>query len=145
MPYLMPDEALNPAAINARNAATLPGHLGIEVTRIDRDGMEGSFTIGPQHMAPNGYLHAGSLVSLADSLCGMACFASLPDTARGFTTIELKSNFFATALEGRVEGVARPVHLGGMTQVWDCEVTHRETGKRMAAFRCTQMVLTPRN
>ena len=77
--------------------------------------MEGGFDITPHHMAPNGFLHAGSLVTLADSLCGMACAAALPDTASGFTTIELKSNFFSTAREGRVEGVARPVHLGGTT------------------------------
>ena len=145
MPYLMPDDALDPAAINTRNTPFLPGHLGIALTRIGRDGTEGGFTIGPRHMAPNGYLHAGSLVTLADSLCGMACSATLPETARGFTTIELKSNFFATATEGHVDGIARPVHLGGTTQVWDCEVTHRETGKRMALFRCTQLVLMPRN
>ena len=144
MSYLMPDEAMDPALINARNAGTLPGHLGIELTRMGRDGTDGGFAIAPHHMAPNGFLHAGSLVSLADSLCGMACSATLPAKARGFTTIELKSNFFATATEGHVDGVARPVHLGGTTQVWDCELTHRETGKRMALFRCTQLVLMPR-
>ncbi|MEZ5997089.1 MAG: PaaI family thioesterase [Hyphomonas sp.] len=142
--YLMSDAAIDPAAINARNVPFLPGHLGLEITRLGRDGAEGGFTIGPHHMAPNGFLHAGSLVTLADSLCGMACSASLPETARGFTTVELKSNFFSTATEGRVHGVASPVHLGGTTQVWDCEVTHKETGKRMALFRCTQLVLMPR-
>ncbi|MEZ6010665.1 MAG: PaaI family thioesterase [Hyphomonas sp.] len=144
MPYLMPDEALDPAAINTRNTAFLPGHLGITLTRMGRDGTAGYFAVTPHHMAPNGFLHAGSLVTLADSLCGMACSATLPDTARGFTTIELKSNFFSTTTEGHVEGTAWPVHLGSTTQVWDCEVTHRETGKRMALFRCTQMVLMPR-
>ena len=144
MPYLMPDDAMNPDAINTRNADFLPGYLGIELTRIGRDGAEGGFTIAPHHIAPNGFLHAGSLVSLADSLCGMACSAALPARASGFTTIELKSNFFATAIDGRVQGVARPVHLGGTTQVWDCEVSHQETGRRMALFRCTQLVLMPR-
>jgi uncharacterized protein (TIGR00369 family) len=144
MTYLMPDAGMDPRFINDRNKTTLPGHLDIEVTQIVRDGAEGCFAISAHHMAPNGYLHAGSLVTLADSLCGMACSAALPETASGFTTIELKSNFFSTATEGHVDGVARPVHLGGTTQVWDCEITHRETGKRMALFRCTQMVLTPR-
>lgn len=144
MPYLMPDAAIQADFINDRNLTTLPGHLGIRITRLGRDGAEGGFAIAAHHMAPNGYLHAGSLVTLANSLCGMACSATLPDTARGFTTIELKSNFFATATDGHVDGIARPVHLGGTTQVWDCEVTHRETGKRMALFRCTQLVLMPR-
>lgn len=144
MTYLVPDEAISPEFINRRNAGTLPGHLGIELTEVRRDGTAGSFAIVAHHMAPNGYLHAGSLVTLADTLCGIACSASLPAKAAGFTTIELKSNFFATATEGHVDGIATPVHLGGTTQVWDCEVKHRETGKRMALFRCTQMVLSPR-
>ena len=144
MAYLMTDEQRTPDYINNRNIPFLPGHLDIEITRIDRDGAEGGFTVGPHHMAPNGFLHAGSIVSLADTMCGMACSASLPDTARGFTTIELKSNFFATATSGRVHATATPVHLGGMTQVWDCEVVHLDTGKRMASFRCTQMVLARR-
>ncbi|MAN46508.1 MAG: PaaI family thioesterase [Alphaproteobacteria bacterium] len=142
--YFLPDANLEPGAANARNIPYLPGHMGLEITRIGRDGAEGGFTIAPHHHAPNGFLHAGSLVTLADSLCGLACMASLPASASGFTTIELKSNFFATALEGRVHGVASPVHLGGTTQVWDCDVTHLDTGKRLALFRCTQMVLKPR-
>ena len=142
--YLMPDEMIALKALNARNQPFLPGHMGLEITQLTRAGAEGSFTIAKHHHAPNGFLHAGSLVTLADSLCGMACMASLPDTAAGFTTIELKSNFFATALDGTVHGVAAPVHLGSTTQVWDCDVGHVETGKRLVLFRCTQMVLRQR-
>ena len=92
-------------------------------------------------MAPNGFLHAGSVVTLADSLCGLACVANLPDTAKGFTTIEIKTNYFSTAREGLVTAIATPVHLGRTTHVWDCEVKSEASGKRMALFRCTQMVL----
>lgn len=144
MTYLMPDAALSPEAVNARNANTLPGRLGITLTELTRNGAKGFIDIQPHHMAPNGFLHAGTVISLADSLCGMACFASLPATAAGFTTVELKSNFFATATQGRIEGEAVALHLGGSTQVWDCEVRHRETDKRIALFRCTQMVLKPK-
>ena len=122
--YLLPDDQVSAAAFTQRGEGTLPGHLGLIV--------------------PNGFLHAGSVVTLADSLCGYGTLANVPDTASGFTTIELKSNFFATALEGRVHARATPVHVGGATQVWDCEVTHADTGKRMALFRCTQMVLKKR-
>jgi 1,4-dihydroxy-2-naphthoyl-CoA hydrolase len=66
---------------------------------------------------------------------------NLPEGATGFTTIELKSNHLGTALEGTIDCVARPAHLGRTTQVWDAVVTHRETGKTIALFRCTQMVL----
>lgn len=141
MSYLLSDANLAVAEINQRIAGKLPGHLGIVFSEMTRKGGSGYIDIGEQHMAPNGFLHAGTIITLADSLAGIACISSLPDTAAGFTTIELKSNFFATATEGRIIGVATPEHLGGSTQVWDCEVTHRESGKRLALFRCTQMVL----
>jgi len=92
-------------------------------------------------MAPNGFLHAGTIVTLADTSCGYGCVASVPQGATGFTTIELKSNHLGTAREGHVDCVATAVHLGRTTQVWDAVVTHRESGKTIALFRCTQMVL----
>lgn len=129
---------------NARGEGKFPGHLGIEVTLSSRELMEGQFSVAEHHMAPNGFLHAGSVVTLADTLCGYGTVNNLPDTASGFTTVELKSNFFATALEGDVVGRATPVHVGRTSQVWDCEIVSRQTGKRMALFRCTQMVLYPK-
>jgi 1,4-dihydroxy-2-naphthoyl-CoA hydrolase len=92
-------------------------------------------------MAPNGFLHAGTVVTLADTLAGYGCKANLPSGAVGFTTIELKSNHLGTALEGTIVGSAKPVHLGKTTQVWDATVTRKETGKTIALFRCTQLIL----
>jgi uncharacterized protein (TIGR00369 family) len=92
-------------------------------------------------MAPNGFLHAGSVVTLADTCAGYGCVANLPEGAVGFTTIELKSNHLGTARDGTVACVAKAVHLGRTTQVWDAVVRHKETGKTLALFRCTQMVL----
>jgi uncharacterized protein (TIGR00369 family) len=92
-------------------------------------------------MAPNGYLHAGTVVTLADTCCGYGTVAALPEGAKGFTTIELKSNFLGTAREGHIACRATPVHLGRTTQVWDAVVTSEATGAKIALFRCTQMVL----
>jgi len=92
-------------------------------------------------MAPNGFLHAGTIVTLADSCAGYGCLASLPEGATGFTTIELKSNHLGTAREGTIACVATAVHLGKTTQVWDAVVTNKDTGKTIALFRCTQMVI----
>lgn len=143
MSYLLPDEALTPELFNERARGSLPDHLAIKLLITRRDRFEGRFTVQPFHMAPNGFLHAGSVVTLADSMCGLACVANLTSEAKGFTTIELKTNFFATAREGNVHAAAIPVHLGRTTHVWDCEVTSEATGKRMALFRCTQMILFP--
>jgi len=95
-------------------------------------------------MAPNGFLHAGSLVTLADTLAGYGCVRNLPEGASGFTTVELKSNHLGTVREGTVVCEARPAHLGRTTQVWDATVSSRETGRTLALFRCTQMLLYPK-
>ncbi|MDM7944123.1 MAG: PaaI family thioesterase [Hydrogenophaga sp.] len=129
---------------NARGAGALPGHLGLVITHVSTTEVRSELAVKPTTMAPNGFLHAGSVVTLADTSCGYGCMANLPKEATGFTTIELKSNHLGTALEGTIDCVARPAHIGRTTQVWDATVTHRETGKTIALFRCTQMVLYPK-
>ena len=94
-------------------------------------------------LAPNGYLHAASAVALADTACGYGTWASLPDGARGFTTIELKTNFLGTALDGAISCEAKLVHGGRTTQVWDAEVIAETKGRTIALFRCTQLILYP--
>ena len=136
----------NQAALFAeRQEGTLPGELGIEWTDVSTGHASGGFTVAKTHMAANGFLHAASIVALVDSACGYACVASLPEGASGFTTIEIKTNYLGTAKIGeRVTCEARLLHGGRMTQVWDAEATNATTGKIMAVFRCTQMVLYPR-
>ena len=132
-----------PEDFNARGAGHLPGHLGIVITAIGAGEVRALLPVRGELMAPNGYLHAGSVVTLADTCAGYGCIASLPEGATGFTTVELKSNHLGTARDGTVECHARAAHLGRTTQVWDATVTHRESGRTIALFRCTQMVLYP--
>lgn len=129
---------------NLRNVGYLSQSLGIRFLSMDEEGARAELPVAKSVMAPNGYLHAGAVVTLADSACGLGCVAHLPEGASGFTTIELKSNHLGTAREGTIEAIAKPVHLGRTTQVWDATVTHRETGKAIALFRCTQMILWPK-
>jgi len=129
---------------NHRGSGKLPGYLGIVITRVGTTEIVAELKIKDVLMAPNGYLHAGSLVALADTSCGYGCFANLPQGATGFTTIELKSNHLSTALDGTVVSHARVAHFGKTTQVWDAVVTHKETGKTIALFRCTQLILYPK-
>lgn len=128
-----------------RQDGKLPGVLGIQWEEVANGRASGHFTVAEHHMAPNGFVHAASVIALVDSAAGYGCLASAPDGASGFTTIELKSNFLSTAKAGEVvECQARLVHGGRMTQVWDAEAVNRSTGKTMALFRCTQMILYPR-
>ena len=133
-----------PEQFNTLAASCLPGHLGLVFTLVSAAEVRAELAVKPHTMAPNGFLHAGSIVTLADTACGYGCVANLPKEANGFTTIELKSNHLGTAREGTIDCVATPVHLGRTTQVWDATVRHRETGKTIALFRCTQMVLYPK-
>lgn len=129
---------------NQRSKGKLPEHMAIRFTSVQEGELQAEIEIQPFHLAPNGYLHAGSVVTLADTACGYGCLAHLPQGAENFTTIELKSNHLGTAREGVVAVTAKPVHLGRTTQVWDATVIHKDTGKTIALFRCTQMVLWPK-
>jgi 1,4-dihydroxy-2-naphthoyl-CoA hydrolase len=126
-----------------RGRDRLPGLLGIEIDEIDEGRVRMHLPLRQELLAPNGYLHAATVVALADSACGYGCVAALPDGATGFTTIELKTNFLATALDGTLSCESRLVHGGRTTQIWDATVTH-EAGKTLALFRCTQLLLYAR-
>ncbi len=127
--------------LNRIGIGKLPGHLGIVITYASEAEIRAELQVNDTVMAPNGFLHAGTVVTLADTLAGYGCIANLPSGAVGFTTIELKSNHLGTALEGIIVGSAKPVHLGKTTQVWDATVTRKESGKTIALFRCTQLIL----
>lgn len=131
-------------SLNKLGVGHLPGHLGIVFTHASREEIRSELAVRRELMAPNGYLHAGSVVTLADTSSGYGCRLHLPATASGFTTIELKSNHLGTARDGVIECSARPAHIGRTTQVWDAVVTHRDSGKTIALFRCTQMILYPK-
>jgi 1,4-dihydroxy-2-naphthoyl-CoA hydrolase len=120
----------------------LPGLLGLELIAVAHGAAELRMDVRPEFLAPNDFLHAGAIVTLADTACGMGCLASLPDRAAGFTTIELKSNFLRSARAG--EGLrcrASLAHSGQTTQVWDALVARESDSRDLAMFRCTQYLL----
>lgn len=130
--------------LTERQAGHLPDLLGLEWLEARAGFVRGRFDVKLHHMAPNGFLHAASIIALADSASGYGCIISKPDGAVGFTTIELKSNFLGTTRDGGVACTAELVHGGRTTQVWDAVVTNEANGKTMALFRCTQMILYPK-
>jgi len=130
--------------LNALLPGTLPGLLGLQITGHEPGRLDAALDVRPDLLAPNGYLHAATVVGLADTACGLATRALLPEGATGFTTIELKTNFLGTARDGRIEVAATNAHAGRSTQVWDAVVTLARSGKTIALFRCTQSVLWPR-
>jgi uncharacterized protein (TIGR00369 family) len=130
--------------LNERGIGTLPGLIGLEILEAEEGGVSSRLDLREELMAPNGYLHAATVVALADTSCGYGTLVNLPVGAESFTTIELKSNFVGTKRDGAIGCEARLVHGGRTTQVWDATVSDEEGGKPIALFRCTQMILYPR-
>ena len=119
----------------------LPGHLGIKLIDAEPNSLRAYLQIKKHHLNPSGFIHGGTIVTLADSLAGYATALNLPDNSSGFTTIELKANFLSTARDGKIFGEAIPVHIGRTTQVWDARIWRESDEKTIAEFRCTQLVL----
>lgn len=130
--------------LNAKGPGHLPGLIGIEILSVGPEGLQSRVAVRRELFAPNGFLHAATVVALADTSCGYGCTAHLPRGAAGFTTVELKSNHVGTARDGSIFCTAIPVHLGRTTQVWDAVVTLEGTDRKIALFRCTQMILWPK-
>lgn len=131
-------------ALNARLLGAWPGVLGMSFTAIGDKRISGRVEVRPDHHAPNGYLHAGAIVTFADTICGFGCIVFMPAGASGFTTVELKTNFLGTALDGALTCEGFMIHGGRSTQVWDATVIREGSGQTVALFRCTQMILYPR-
>jgi 1,4-dihydroxy-2-naphthoyl-CoA hydrolase len=118
-----------------------PGLVGVEVLTCERDEVVGRLPVTAPLVAGTGFLWAPVVITLADWLCACGIGPNLPEGA-SFTTVELKANFLGTVREGgSIRGTAVPVHRGRTTQVWDVEVKDESSGKPIALFRCTQMVL----
>jgi uncharacterized protein (TIGR00369 family) len=118
----------------------LPGLVGVVVEEVGDGAARAHLDVAEKHWAPNGYLHAATIVALADTACGYGCILNLPEGATGFTTIELKTNFIRSVRSGTITCSARLVHGGRTTQLWDATVTDPD-GRTMALFRCTQLIL----
>jgi len=137
--------SVTPEYLNKRSVGSFIGWMGIEFLDVQDGSLTARMEITKNHVAPNGYLHAASIIALADSSCGNGTIAHLPEGADSFTTIELKSNHLGTATSGMLECTATAQHLGRNTHVWDATATHADTGKTIALFRCTQMILWPKS
>ena len=131
-------------ALNQRGKGRLPGLVGFRVVALEHLMLVAELDVRAELLAPNGFLHAATVIALADTACGYGCIAHLPEGADNFTTVELKSNFLGTARDGTLTCIAKPAHLGRTTQVWDATVTRKNDGAAIALFRCTQIVLYPK-
>lgn len=130
---------------NARGADYFPGTIGARFLKVEPTEVVAELDVKTSVMSWNGFLHAGTIVTLADTCCGYGTLRALPDGANGFTTVDLASNHVGTAREGKITCRAAPLHQGRSTQIWDSKVFGEDLEKPIAHFRCTQMILWPKS
>ena len=118
-----------------------PELLGINITHIKEGNMKAEMSVQKAFFAPNGYLHAGSIVTFADTIAGYSSLAHLPLEGKSFTTLELKSNFTGAIKTGKLECESIAEHLGRTTHVWRVIVNDMASKKRIAVFSCTQLII----
>ncbi len=129
------------ARLNEFARSRHPGLVGVEVLSCAPDRVVGRLEVTAPLVAGTGYLWAPVVITLADWLCACGMGPNIPEGA-GFTTIELKANFLGTVREGgSIRATAVPAHRGRTTHVWDVSVEDEASGKVIALFRCTQMIL----
>jgi uncharacterized protein (TIGR00369 family) len=121
----------------------LAGFLGVEFLREEAGLIEARLELRDELLlAPGNFLHGGTVVAFADSLSGWGALASLPEGSGGFATSEMSVNLVATTTTpDALIGVARMLHGGRRTQVWDVRITRESDGRDIAYFRCTQQLL----
>lgn len=139
--FIMYNKKLDIKYFNNLSKGHFPGLLKIKITHIEKGTMSGEMAVKKEYFAPNGYLHAGSIVTFADTIAGYATYAHLPKEGKSFTTLEIKSNFIGAIREGELKCECFAEHLGRTTQVWRAIVSEVKNHKKLAIFSCTQLIL----
>ncbi len=131
------------ASFNKRLAGTLPELLGMRFVSLDPDRVVAELTIRDNLRTGGGALHGGTLMAFADTVGAAATIVNLTDGATT-TTLESKTNFFASGRAGVVRAEATPLHKGRRTHVWQTRITD-ESGRMLSLTLQTQMVLEARS
>tara|TARA_B100000749_G_C18265683_1_gene398208 strand:+ start:91 stop:480 length:390 start_codon:yes stop_codon:yes gene_type:complete len=115
--------------------------VGVEITSATADAIEGYLDVRDDLCTTGGIIHGGAVMAFADAMGAVGAFVSLPEGAKGTTTIESKTNFLGAAKIGeRVTAVSKPLSIGRRISVWQTTMT-RPDGKPVAVVTQTQLVL----
>ena len=121
---------------------TLADALGMELTALTDDYLEGRMPVDGRTHQPMGLLHGGASVALAETLGSLAAALRLPDrTRQACVGLEINANHLKGVRDGWVRGRATAVHIGRSTQVWEIRIRHEETGALVCISRITMAVI----
>ncbi|HSN77557.1 MAG TPA: hotdog fold thioesterase [Anaerolineae bacterium] len=132
--------AATPEALDALSANTMVEHLGIEFTAIGEDSISARMPVDHRTVQPAGLLHGGASVALAETLGSVAATLCVNPADTSCVGLEINANHIRSVRSGFVTGVARPIHLGNSTQVWDIRI-YDEQERLVCVCRLTMAVL----
>ena len=113
--------------INELNQNTAIGHLDIKITHIGDDFIQGTMPVNENTIQPEGLLHGGASLTLAESLASLGAALCVDMTKYNVVGHGINANHLRSATEGLVTGIAKPLYVGGKTQVWEIKIFKSET------------------
>jgi 1,4-dihydroxy-2-naphthoyl-CoA hydrolase len=126
---------------HARNTAA--DHLGIEIIEIGEDFLKGRMPVDHRTVQPQRILHGGASVLMAETLGSIAANLCLKQPGTAAVGLEINANHLRPVASGWVYGIARPIHIGSSTQVWEIRLTN-EDNKPVCISRLTMAVVPSR-
>lgn len=133
-------EPLTAEELNARGGGGMANNVGIEFAEVGEDWLSARMPVDERTRQPFGILHGGASVVLAETLASVGCTRTLDRSKYRAVGLEINANHLAAARDGWVTGVARPLHMGRTTQVWEIRITNAE-GKLSCISRCTMAII----
>lgn len=131
---------ITPAALNETRKMTLAGHLEIEFLEVGNDYIKARMPVDNRTITPFGILHGGASAAFAETLGGAAASLCVDRRRKLCVGLEINANHVRPVEKGFVYGTARPIHIGGSTQVWEVRI-HNERDKLVCVSRLTVAVI----
>ncbi|HTV85139.1 MAG TPA: hotdog fold thioesterase [Dyella sp.] len=126
--------------INSWSTNTLLEAIGIRITAIGDDWLQGTMPVDHRTHQPYGLLHGGASVALAETLGSMAAMLTLDPAKERAVGLDINANHVRGVHSGTVTGTARALHTGRSTQVWEIRIED-EAGKLVCISRLTMAVV----
>src|SRR5690348_8418694 len=126
--------------LNAYQHETLVSHLGIRYTEVGDDFISATMPVDQRTKQPAGILHGGASVALAETLGSTGANLVVDRDKQLCVGLEINANHIRALREGSVRCTARPLHIGGTTQVWEIKITD-EKDRLVCVSRITMAVL----
>lgn len=131
------------ARLNGWSANTLMEALGIRITAVGDDWLQGTMPVDARTHQPYGLLHGGASVALAETLGSTAAMLTLDPAKELAVGLDINANHVRGVREGSVTGTAKALHLGRTTQVWEIRI-ESEDGALVCIARLTMAVIPAR-